>query len=368
MELIEVDSKKTLTDFIRLPSIIYSNDPFYAPPLRKEMLREFSKENPFFIHSDVKFFFIPEKGRVASIINKRHIKFHKERAGFFGLFECINDHEVCSVLLDRVKDELLKDGLKIMRGPMNFSTNEECGFLLKGFDAPPMLMTPYNPSYYNDLMLNYGMKSSKDLFAYIYDVSDKLPQKILHVADVAEKKGIRVRPIDMKNFASEMRAVKGIYNSSWQDNWGFIPLTDEELSFMAERLKTVIVPELSLIAYRDSKPIGFMGLLPDLNQVLRQMNGRLNPWTIMKAIYYSKKIRDLRLLLLGIKKEYRLRGVDALLFREGFKAVKKGGYRRVEFSWILEDNLSVQRLIHMIGGRLYKTYRIYEIGFSGLDS
>lgn len=361
MKLIEIVSKKDIDAFIKFSLSIYQNDPLYAPPLLSEMRKEFSaSKNPFFEHAEVRFFLIKGKGRVASIVNRRHIEFHNERAGFFGFFECVNDPEVSSRLLERVADELKGQGIEIMRGPMNFSINEEAGFLINGFRETPMLMTPYNPPYYNDLMTSFGMQKSKDLFAYIYDMADEPPEKILRVADFAEKQGISVRPINMKNFSRDMTAFKEIYNSSWQGNWGFIPLTDGELNFMAERLRQVIVPELSLIAEKQGEPLGFMGLLPDFNHVLRVMKGRLNPLTVIKAIYYSKRIKDLRLLLLGIKKDFRAKGVDALLFREGFKEIKKRGFRRVEFSWILEDNFPVQRIVRMIGGRLYKTYRIYE--------
>lgn len=157
-----------------------------------------------------------------------------------------------------------------------------------------------------------------------------------------------------------MKIFKDVYNSAWEKNWGFIPLTDEEVSYLGEMLKTIVVPDITLVAEKNEEPVGFLGLLPDFNFVLKHMNGRVNPVSIAKALYYSKRIRDLRLLLLGIKPEYRNKGVDALLFREGFKGVRKGGYKRVEFSWILEDNIPVQRLVELIGGRLYKKFRIYE--------
>ncbi len=157
-----------------------------------------------------------------------------------------------------------------------------------------------------------------------------------------------------------MRIFRDVYNSAWKDNWGFIPITEEESAYMANKLKQIVVPELTLIAEKDGEPVGFMGMLPDFNFVLKHMKGKLNPLSIAKVLYYSRKIKDLRMMLLGIDAQYRNKGVDALLYREGFKAVKKGGYKRVEFSWILEDNIPVQRLAEMILGRLYKKYRIYE--------
>jgi len=365
LKALEVRSEKDLADFIDFPYSFYAKDPLYAPQLKSEMRDQFSKKNPFFQHAEVKFFLARESGkvlgRVASIINRRHIDFHNERAGFFGFFESVNDLEVSHRLLDAVKSALREEGMTIMRGPMNFSTNEECGFLIEGFHEVPMLMTPHNPPYYNDMMQQYGMKKAKDLYAYIHDVRETLPEKVLRVALIAEKRGISVRPVDKKKFNEEMRVFQQVYNSAWERNWGFIPLTDGELLNLGERLKQIVVPELTLVAEDDGEPVGFMGLLPDFNYVLRHMGGRLNPLTILKALYYSRKITDLRLLLLGIKKEYRNRGVDALLYREGFYGVRKKGYKRIEFSWILEDNIPVQRIVEMIGGRLYKRYRIYEI-------
>ncbi|GAB4408908.1 MAG: hypothetical protein OHK0032_04390 [Thermodesulfovibrionales bacterium] len=364
MKILEVKKARELNDFIKLPYFLYLNDPFYSPQLRRELKKHLSKENPFLKHADVRYFVARKEnetvGRVASIIDYRHIEFHREAVGFFGLFESINDREVSNGLLDTVKGVLQEKGMRAMRGPMNFSTNEECGFLIDGFDNPPMLMTPYNLPYYNDLMEGYGMQKAKDLYAFICTIRERLPEKINRVAAIAEKRGISVRPVDKGRFYEEMKVFKEVYNSAWQKNWGFIPLTDDELYYLGERLKQIAVPELTLIAEDDGMPVGFMGLLPDFNYVLRHMKGKLNPLTLLKALYYSRKIKDLRLLLLGIKQEYRNKGVDALLFREGFRGVRKGGYKRVEFSWILEDNIPVQRLVEMIGGRLYKRYRIYE--------
>jgi len=364
IDVVEVLSKRDLSDFIKLPSLIYPKSSLYVPPLASEAGKQFSSKNPFFQHSAVRFFIAKKDGkpmgRAVSIVNRRHIEVHDEKAGFFGFFESSDDYAVASALLDKVSSALVKEGMEIIRGPMNFSTNEECGFLSEGFEHPPILMTPYNHAYYNDLMEQYGMSKAKDLFAYILDVPEELPAKILRVADIASRSGIRVRSIDTKNFHGDMKIFKVVYNSAWEKNWGFIPLTDEEVVYLGNNLKPVVVPDIIVIAEKNNEPVGFMGMLPDFNFVLRHMSGRMSPTGIFKALYYSRKIKDLRMLLLGIKPEYRNRGVDAILFREGFRGVKKGGYKRVEFSWILEDNIPTQRLVEMIGGRHYKTFRIYE--------
>ncbi|MEW6215808.1 MAG: hypothetical protein AB1478_11520, partial [Nitrospirota bacterium] len=202
IEIIEVKSKKDLDDFIKLPFSLYSKDPLFVPPLIKDMREKFSPENPFFLHATARYFLAKKEGkpygRIIAIINQRHNEFHKEKAGFFGFFESTNDYAVASALLDKVSEILKKEGMNIIRGPMNFSTNEECGFLIEGFNEPPVFMTPYNPPYYSNLMESFGMRKAKDLYAYIYDIPEELPEKILRVAEMAEKRGIRVRPINKK--------------------------------------------------------------------------------------------------------------------------------------------------------------------------
>jgi len=364
LEILEVKTKKELKKFIDFPYSLYANDPLYVPTLKKEVWEQLTGQNPFFKHAEVKYFLAEDDGRIlgriASVVNLIHIEFHNEKAGFFGFFESVNDPDVSGRLLAAVAHDLNRKGMKVMRGPMNFSTNDECGLLIEGFDSCPMLMTPYNPQYYRGLMEKCGMEKAKDLYAYIYDVQESPPEKVLRVAAIAEKRGIRVRQIDKRRFKEEMLVFKEVYNSAWEKNWGFVPLTDDELYNLGERLKQIVVPELTLIAEDQGSPVGFMGMVPDFNSVLRHMHGRLTPLSIIKALYYSRKITGLRLLLLGIKREYRNKGVEALLIREVFKEIKKGGYKRVEFSWILEDNIPIQRIIEMADGRLYKKYRIYE--------
>lgn len=360
-----VEDERGLKDFIKLPWKIYKNDPFWVPPLIQDQKAIFSKDNPFYEHADVSLFLAKEKemtvGRIAAIINYKHIEFHQEKAGFFGFFESIPNYDVAKGLLNTAKDWLKDSGMEIIRGPMNFSTNEECGLLIEGFDSSPLLMMPYNPPYYADYIERYGLKKAKDLFAYIIDVPKELPERILKTAEIAKGHGIKVRKIDMKNFDREIGAFKDVYNSAWSKNWGFIPMTDKEIKWMAKRLKQIIVPDLGLIAEVNGKPAGFFLALPDYNYVLKRLNGRLGLSGIIKIIWYSRKIPEVRLLILGILKEYRKRGIDALFYHEAWKAGKKRGFKKAEFSWVLEDNLIVQKAVEIVGARLYKKYRIYEM-------
>ncbi len=364
IQIIEVKTKKDLYDFIKFPFSIYPPKSLYSPQLIRDQAAHFSPANPFFKHAEIKFFIalkggVPA-GRVASIINYRHLDFNKDEAGFFGFFECINDEEVSFRLLNSVSDVLKNRKLKIIRGPMNFSTNEEWGVLFDGYDSPPMLMTPYNPPYYNDLMESYGMRKAKDLYAFIHEIRDELPEKVSRIAAIAERNGIKTRILDKKRFIPDMLAFRDVYNSAWENNWGFIPLTEDELFYSAKKLKQVMIPELTILAFHGDKPVGFLGAVPDFNLVLRHMRGRFNPISLAKAFYYSKKIDSLRLLLLGVKKEFRNKGVDALMFRETTKNLKGTKYKSIEFSWILEDNLPAIRLVEIVKSELYKTFRVYE--------
>ncbi|MCI4624764.1 MAG: GNAT family N-acetyltransferase [Candidatus Magnetoovum sp. WYHC-5] len=361
----EVLTADELNKFIELPFRLYKKDRHYSPQLRWDIEKDFvPQKNPVFKHSKIKLFiaYLYDKvvGRIVSVINTRHLAIHKDGVGFFGFFESQNNIEIAKSLLDRVKKELLINELKVMRGPMNFSINDECGLLYNGFGMPAMIMTPYNPPYYTSLLEHYGMVKSKDLYAYIYYLSADIPAKVHRVAAIARKKDISIRTININDFGSELMRFKSVYNSAWKDSWGFIPFSNDDMQYMGNKLKAVMIPELMLIAEKGSETIGCLGLLPDFNFVLRRMSGKLNPITIIKALYYLRKVKDLKLLLFGIKKEYRTQGIDALLIEEAFKRIRKEGYERAEFSWIAEDNKPAQHIVEMLGGKLYKTFRVYE--------
>lgn len=364
IEIREAITKENLRQFITLPLSLYKNDPFYAPPLIKDMLEHLSDKNPFFRRAKAKFFIAYKDGkavgRIGAIVNYGHLEFHNDQTGFFGLFECINDKEVAKALFDSAKDFLKEHNLKVMRGPMNMSTNEECGFLYEGFDTPSMIMIPYNPPYYNELAQAYRMRKAKDLYCYIVDVPSELPTKIERVARFAEKQGIRARKVNLKKFKDELYAFMEVYNEAWQKNWGFIPITKEEVDYMAEKLKPVAISDLVIVAEKDSQPVGFFGAIPDFNEVLRKLNGRLTPLNVIKALYYRRKIKSIRLLLFGVKKEFRHRGVESIMIREAFKGAIKYGFEKCEFSWILEDNYDTINLTQIVGAKKYKTLRIYE--------
>ncbi|HET6364162.1 MAG: N-acetyltransferase family protein [Nitrospirota bacterium] len=367
MQIEQVSDKKGLDLFILFPWKVYQGNPNWVPPLISEMKFMLGDKNPFFHHAEAAYFLARKDGvvvgRIAAIVDRNHINIHKEQAGFFGFFECLRDVAIAQGLLNAAAAWLRERDIEIMRGPMNPSVNDECGFLLDGFDSPPMIMMTYTPQYYLDYMERSGLTKSKDLFAYISiikDVSAGGRLEKLASGVRARVPGLTIRPANMKQFQRELETVKDIYNSAWSHNWGYVPMTDEEIESMAKRLKPLIVPELLIMAEVNGSPAAFFMAVPDYNQVLSKINGRMGPVGIMKFLWYSRKIRDIRVLTMGVKEEYRKRGIEGLLYLESFKAAMKKGYERAEMSWILEDNVLMQRGCELMGGKLYKKYRIYE--------
>jgi ribosomal protein S18 acetylase RimI-like enzyme len=250
--------------------------------------------------------------------------------------------------------------MEIVRGPMNFSTNDECGLLIEGFNESPMIMMPYNPEYYIDLIERYGFLKAMDLYAY--SLKGNPPERLIRFFNkISDKTNIKIRKIDMKRFYEEIDRIMDIYNSAWEKNWGFIPLTDKEIRYHAIRLKKIADPNLILFAEVDNTHVGFISAIPNINPVLKKINGNLFPFGIFKYIYYSRKIDSVRVITLGIIRDYRNMGIDSLLILELWKRGIDGGYRFGEMSWILESNILMRRGIEKIGGLPYKRYRIYEL-------
>jgi len=366
----EVVTKKDLMDFIKFPWKIYKNDKNWVPPLISERKEFFDKDkNPFFRHAEVVFYLAKRDGnvvgRIAGTVNHKHIEFQKEKAGFFGFFECVEDYEVAKALLDALRGWLKSKGMEIMRGPANFSSNEEWGMLLEGFDSPPVFMMTYNPKYYLDFMERYGMRKAKDLYAYFIDKNSPPPERVVKMAEnIKQKEEIKIHNVNMKNLKNEVEKIKAIYNSAWSPNWGFIPMTDEEFDHMVKGLKQIVDPHLIFIAEMDGKPAGFSLALPDVNQVLHKINGRLFPLGLFKLLWHTKiknKINGVRIITMGVVPEFQKRGIDTVFYVETYNVGVKRGYTWAELSWVLEDNLKMNRILELLGAKLYKKYRLYEI-------
>ena len=354
-----------LRAFIELPYRLYRDDPLWIPPLRRDVAHMLDKHHPFHQHAEVELFLARNDagqvvGRIAAVKNDAHLAQHHDGAGFFGFFESERQPAVAAALFSTVSAWLAARGLGVMRGPASFSVNEECGLLVKGFDSSPVVMMPYNPPWYADLIEGAGFKKSKDLIAYHHEANG-VPERLARVAGrLAERHQIKIRPLDLKQFKAEVARVRMLYNAAWDANWGNIPMTDAEFDDLAKQLKPVVVPELVLFAEVRGELAGFALALPDLNVALRHMNGRLFPLGWAFGLWYGRKIDAARILTLGVLPKYRLTGAAELLYMALYKNATARGITHGEASWILEDNLLMRQAIENFGGDPYKTYRLYD--------
>ncbi len=362
----EVNDKKGIRKFIRIPWIIYKNDKNWVPPLLSEAQKTFDKKrNPYFEHADGAFFIVEKDGksagRIVAHIDRLYLDFYGEMVGFFGFFECINDHECARLLFDKASQWLAERGMKTIMGPFNYSTNSEVGLLVDGFDRQPVVMMTYNPPYYVELIERYGFTKAKDIYAYIID-KPEIPQRLANIIDRFRLRAdFTVRKVNLKKLDREIKLIKEVYNSAWEKNWGFVPMTDKEFDDMAKNLKMIVDPDLAFIAEKDGKPIGFSLAIPDINLALAKIrSGRLFPFGIFKLLYWSKRIKRLRVLALGVVPEFRKKGVELMFYYETFKEGLRKGYNEAELSWILEDNYLMRKGIEHLGGRIYKRYRFYS--------
>jgi GNAT superfamily N-acetyltransferase len=366
IRIARVTTRKDRKKFIYFPWNVYKNDPLWIPPLIMDFKEKIDKKkNPFFEHADMELFLAYKEGeisgRIAAIVDDNHNSFHDEKVVFFGLFESLDDLETAKALLEKVSEWGKSRGMEILRGPMNLSMNDECAFLLEGFDSPPVVMMPYNPKYYLNLMANCGLVKAKDLYAYYMSREDHVSAQIAQIVTKTKAEiPLILRTINLKNYKEEAELIKYVYNSAWEKNWGFVPWTDKEIDHMAKKLKTVADPDLVIIAEHLGKPVAFAIGFPNWNEVLKRINGRLTPWGFLKFLYYRKKIKGIRAMVFGILKEYRHTGVSYMLYSELDKNASGKGYEWCETSWQLEDNVPVNRFVESLGGKIYKKYRIFE--------
>jgi GNAT superfamily N-acetyltransferase len=360
-----VEPPRDVETFLRLPWQIYRGPPHWVPPLLQDVRFKLDRSrHPFFEHARMELFLArrgPQVvGRVAAIVDDRHNEFHKERTGFFGMFECADDPEAAGALFAAAELWCKDAGMDRLRGPMNLSMNDECGFLLEGFDSDPVLMMPYNPRYYLALAEGYGLAKIKDLYAFLKDEVGVVDRIATLVERVKKREGVVVRPLDMRRLEADVAAIQEIYNSAWEPNWGFVPMTASEMDLMAKQLKPIAEPELVLFAEVGGRPVGVSITLPDYNHVLKHLNGRLGPIGILKWFYYKRRITGLRSLVFGLLPEYRRTGINTVLYYETEVRGARLGYKWCEMSWNLEDNDLINRFDAAVGGKLYKKYRIYE--------
>jgi hypothetical protein len=358
--------KRDLRRFIQLPWQIYRDDPNWVPPLISEVRKMLSsRHNPFFLHSQAQLFLAERDGRpvgrIAAICNRRHLEVYDDGVGFFGFFDCEDDQEAATALLVQAAEWLGGHGLQAIRGPFSLTINDESGLLVDGFSPPPMIMMPHNPPYYQRLLEDWGLVKIQDLFAFRIDVPESLPERLQEVeSKLAERHGITIRCADLKQFDAEVERIHSIHSQAWADNWGAVPLTRQEMTHLAAGLKQIVDPDLVLIAEDRGEPIGISVTVPDLNQTLHRINGRLLPFGIIRLLWHARHIDAVRVLIMGVLKPYRFRAVDAAMYARSMTAAKAKGYRWGEMSWILESNRPMIRVLERLGATCYKTYRLYE--------
>ena len=363
-----VTTKSELTQFIKFPWKIYKDDKYWVPPLLMEQKTLLDKQkNPFFKDAQAEYFLAYRNGeavgRIAAIKNDIHLKYHNDSSGHFGFFECINDQQVANALFDKAKLWMTEKNLKYMKGPANPSSNDTYGMLMEGFNDSPRLLMPYNPEYYLKLCENYGMKKAKDLFAWKI-VYDKIlaSEKLKRGQELVRKRyNLKISQLDMKNFQKDLEKFKYVYNKAWAPNWGFVPMTEEQIDAMAKDMKPLAEPSLVLFGEIEDKLIGAALVMLDYNIIFKKMNGRLFPFNFIRLFAQKKKINWARILTLGIIPEYQKKGLDTIFYWEIVHRAAKLGIRLGEASWVLEDNDMMNRGLELMNADRYKRYRIWDI-------
>jgi len=366
-KIVEVKSKKELASFIDFPHDLYKNDPLYVPELFIAQ-RDLLTTHPFHNHSSLQCFLLFDgdqiTGRITAILNNSHNQFNGTVDGFFGFFDVINDFESANLLISAAEKWLITRNLKTIIGPVNFSTNESCGLLIKGFNYPPVVMMPYNAPYYVNLLEENGFIKKVDLIAWRFegDTYDDRSVKLLgRLEERLARSQITIRKINMKNFKEDAEKLREVYNSAWDKNMGFVPLNEEEYNYQAKDLKMILDADFCYLAEQNGKIVGFGAAIPDINQIQARIHrGRLLPLGIFKLLFGLKKVNGIRILLLGVVGGYRKLGIEACIYGNIIKTYKRKGFKYAEASWTLEHNDLVNNAIKAIQGEPYKTYRIYE--------
>ncbi len=363
--LVPVTTPRLRRQFVELPYALYADDPYWVPPLRRDERRRLDPaRNAFFEHAEMQLWLAVSGsrvlGRIAAIDDRLHNATHGERVTWFGFFEA-TDGDTSRALLNAVEDAARARGSAVVRGPANPSLNESAGLLVDGFDSDPFVLMPHNPASYAGFVEGAGYRKAKDLLAWQIDLALRLPARIATLADrVGRRAGLVVRTLDLRQFDRDLAILQSIYRGAWDKNWGFVPPTEAETRQLAEELKPVLEPSLVLFAEMHGAPVACAVSIPDVNQVLKRMRGRLTPWGLVHFLRRRHIVTRCRTILLGALPEARRAGLYPLLIAESHRRALALGYTHGELSWTLEDNHVVNSGIVAAGGRRSKTYRLYE--------
>lgn len=367
MNIQAVVNQKDLARFIKFPYQFYKQDPTWVPPLRSELRSQFNPaKNPLLDHCDYQLFLLYDQdrliGRVAAFIDHLAVDFWKEKIGLFGYYECIEDDEASQALLGAAADWLKERGMEAMRGPWSF-VPEEWGLIVEGFTPQPCLMSPYNPPYYDAQLSSFGLGKVKDLLCYYISGEEgyQIPERILKLTDrVAARYGVTVRPMEMSRYDQEVQTFLELSNTSIIDNWGYSPVTEAEADAMARDLKQIIQPRGVLFAEDSAgKPIGFAAALPDINVLLKGLNGRMLPFGWLKLLWGIPRLRSYRMFALGVIPEYHGMGIDSLIYRALYESLFSSDLW-MEINYVLEDNVHMNNAIKKLNAKPLRRYRIYQ--------
>jgi len=360
-----VTSHSDLHEFIDLPWRIYAGDDTWVPPLKSQVRHLLDRtKHPFWQFAEQALFLAKRGshvvGRIAGIIDPHSNEYRQERGASWGFFECDNDAEAATALFDAVAGWAEQRDMEFLRGPLNPSTNYECGLLVEGFEYPPVIMMPYNPRHYLDLVESCGFRKEKDLLMQLVRHEDRAAERMERLAQRIKKKtNVWIRQGNKKNFEAEMTLIGDIYRSAWSDNWGFVPMTEPELREMGKELAQIIDEQLVFFLYYGSEAVGVMMILPDINPLLRRLNGRIGIRGLYHFLFHRNEITGLRGILFGIKKPYQRLGLPLVAFNHLNQLLRnQSKYNYLEFGWTLEDNGDVNKLLVQVGAKINKRYRI----------
>jgi hypothetical protein len=362
----EVKTSTEKNQFIRLPWKIYGDSPMWVPPLISERKRFLDPAvNPFFKDSKVDLFLVVSNddivvGRFALIENYIYNKNPSKQIGFFGMFEVINDKQVSDFLFSEAEKWCRKKNFKKLIGPVNFSINHDCGLLVDGFDTPPVIGIPYNFSYYLDLIESFGFRKYKDLVSLKMELPSMPEYLELAMSRIKKRRRFIIRSFCFNKFDEEINSMWKIYNESWKDNWGFIPMSKKEFKYSANEMRAFFHPEYCFIAEVNGETVGFSLTMPDINPILKKMNGRVFPFGWANFLWNKNKLELYRVVALGVNEKYRRLGIDAALYYETYKKFLEKKIKWCDMSWVLEDNQNMLSPIYRLGGAIYKRHRIYE--------
>ena len=367
-----VRGRRDLTKFIKLPFELHRDEDNWVPPLISERRRFLDRDkNPFFAHAEAEYFLCERDGepvgRITAQIDRRWDEFQGGSDGMFGFFDCANDTAIARALIEAAADWVRERGRERLLGPMDFTTNDECGLLIEGYEIPPMILQPWHPPYYRELLEAQGLAKRMDLLMWRLDMGELKRENefdpLIHAA--AQKSehehGVRIRRMNKRDLEAEIARFMEVYNEAWAPNWGFVPITDEEVAFQAGDLKPILREEWAMIAEKGDEVVGAALTLPDINQVLAKMNGRLLPFGWLTFLRQRSKVDAVRVFALGVKPEYQHWGVAAALYVRHIETAAAVGMPGGETGWILETNEPMNRAMEGMGGEVIKKYRLYEL-------